>query len=112
MLFRSGWNDEGIGWWNPKSGGTPVYRLYNKYAGDHHYTTSAAEYALLKSAGWTQEGVGWQSAKSTDSGAKAVLRQYNPFAVVGTHNFTTSTSERNKLVSLGWKNEGTAWWGL
>lgn len=36
---------------------TPVYRLYNKYNGMHHWVTSQSEYNSLVSQGWTGEGI-------------------------------------------------------
>jgi|GEM_PF-2719943 len=35
----------------------PVYRLYNKYNGQHLYETSESEYNSLVSQGWTGEGI-------------------------------------------------------
>lgn len=36
---------------------TPIYRLYNKYNGQHLYETSESEYNSLVSQGWTGEGI-------------------------------------------------------
>ena len=92
------------GW--PDSG-TPVYRLYNPYAGDHHYTTSWEETEHLQTVGWRYEGICWYS-----DGTVPVYRLYNPYAQTGTHHFTTSTSERDHLASLGWRTEGIGWYGM
>lgn len=35
----------------------PIYRLYNKYNGQHLYETSESEYNSLVSQGWTGEGI-------------------------------------------------------
>ena len=86
-----------------------MYRLYNPYAGDHHYTVSAFERDHLVQLGWTDEGVGWHSAG--ESGVP-VYRQYNPYASAGTHNYTTSEYEAMALVELGWLYEGIGWYGL
>jgi len=59
---------------------TPVYRLYNKNVGDHHYTTSEKERDHLVKVGWRDEGIGWYS---DDSKRTPVYRQYNPRAVTG-----------------------------
>lgn len=65
-LVQAGWNDEGIGWLAPLSGGKEVYRLYNPN-GDHHYTMDANERDFLVSAGWNDEGIGWFSADEEDA---------------------------------------------
>lgn len=96
--------------WHPRRGRPPVYRLYNPYAGDHHYTISAEEYDYLEQVGWAQEGVAFYS--STDTNAVPVLRAYNPYATIGTHNFTTSETEQKAIVKLGWKDEGVGWYAL
>ncbi|MBP3885075.1 MAG: hypothetical protein J6D54_09085, partial [Olsenella sp.] len=100
------WSYEGVGWVAP-AGGEPVYRLYNPYSGDHHYTTSATERDHLVGVGWRDEGVGWRSG-----GDVAVLRQYNPYASTATHNYTISKTESRHLVSVGWRDEGVGWWAL
>ena len=51
----------------PTSSGTPVYRLYNPYVGDHHFTVSSQERDALVSAGWTDEGIGWYSSDDNRS---------------------------------------------
>ena len=84
--------------------GDPVYRLYNPYGGDHHYTLSPVERDALVAVGWNYEGVGWHSA-----GDVPVLRQYNPYATTGSHNFTTSEVENDALVRLGCHSEGIGW---
>jgi hypothetical protein len=97
-----------VGWVAP-SEGTPVFRVYNPFAGDHHYTTSAAERDHLVSVGWNDEGVGWCSAGED---GVPLWRQYNPNAVAGAHNYTVSEAERDHLVSIGWHDEGVGWYGL
>lgn len=86
-----------------------MYRLYNPYTGDHHYTTSQDEYNSLVALGWSGEGVGWYS---DDAQGVALYRQFNPYETIGTHNYTTSSAENDYLVSLGWRAEGIAWYGL
>ena len=39
----------------------PVWRLYNRYDGDHMWTLDKAEYDSLVKAGWTGEGKAWQA---------------------------------------------------
>lgn len=82
------------------TGTYPVYRLYNPNNGDHHFTSSKAEYDSLSKSGWKGEGVGWNAA---DTGA-VVYRLYNPNA--GDHMFTTNYDEASALVGAGWNYEG------
>ena len=87
---------------------TPVYRLYNPNAGDHHYTTSAGERDALVRVGWRDEGIGWYSS---DRRLVPLYRQYNPNARTGTHNYTASGGERDHLLRVGWRDEGIGWYG-
>ena len=87
---------------------TPVYRLYNPNAGDHHYTTSAAEKDNLVKVGWRYEGIGWYS---TGNEGQPLYRLYNPNAKAGSHHYTTNAAERDNLKKLGWRDEGIAWYG-
>lgn len=106
MLIKAGWTSEGIGWNAPLSG-SPVYRLYNPNAGDHHYTQSAGERDALVKLGWKYESVGWNSG-----GSVPLYRQYNPNAKTGTHNYTKYRGERDALVKLGWNDEGISWYAV
>jgi 2',3'-cyclic-nucleotide 2'-phosphodiesterase (5'-nucleotidase family) len=108
-LVSVGWNDEGTGWYAPRTSKTPVYRLYNAVAGEHHYTTSAAEKDYLVKAGWNYESIGWYS---DDSKTVPVYRQYNPNAFSCNHNFTTNEKEKNGLIRIGWRDEGIGWYGV
>ena len=92
----------------PAETGDPVYRLYNPYAGDHHYTMDRAEADNLVSVGWNDEGIGWHS----DGKEVPVYRLYNPNAVTGTHHYTTSVEERDFLDEIGWNYEGIGWYGI
>lgn len=42
---------------------SPVYRLYNPNAGDHHYTMSEQEKNDLVGVGWILEGIAWYGVK-------------------------------------------------
>ena len=97
------------GWIAPETSNTPVYRLYNPYGGEHHYTMSVAERDMLIRAGWNDEGIGWYS---DDAQAVPLYRQYNPNQPANNHNYTTSLSENNWLVSIGWRAEGIGWYGI
>ena len=125
-LESIGWRYEGIAWlaptivesesWKREAESNknlqldPVYRLYNRGTGDHHYTKNKHEKDYLLQNGWEDEGIGWYSERE-DIGVP-LYRQYNPNAVVGTHNYTTNLKENNYLVGLGWREEGIAWYGV
>lgn len=79
----------------------PMYRLYNRWSGEHLFTTDASEYAYLATLGWTQEGVAWYAPAS---GGTPVWRLYNPYS--GDHLYTGSVSEYAYLGSIGWRQEG------
>ena len=84
-------------------------RLYNPYAGEHHYTTSVDERNNLISVGWNDEGIGWYS---DDNCSIPLYRQYNPNEYANNHNYTTSQEENNYLISIGWRPEGIGWYGV
>lgn len=91
----------------PAESSSPVYRLYNPNAGDHHYTLSSTERDRLVALGWKDEGIGWYS--DTEQ-TVPVYRQYNPNAMTGSHNFTTNENEDQGLRKLGWSREGIDWY--
>lgn len=66
-----GWEYEGIAWQAPNSG-QPVYRLYNPYSGDHHYTMAQSEINSLTKIGWRYEGLSFYSG-----GSKPIYRLFN-----------------------------------
>ena len=82
-----------------------MYRLYNRWSGEHFYTSDPAERAFLVGIGWTDEGVGWIAPKE---GAE-VYRLYNPYAEGGDHHYTMDAEEYEALAKLGWEQEGVAW---
>lgn len=82
-----------------------VYRLYNPYTGEHHYTMDSYERDVDASAGWRFEGVGWVAPVTSD---KPVYRVYNPYT--GDHHYTMDSYERNQLVAVGWRDEGIGWY--
>ncbi len=84
-----------------------MFRLYNPYTSDHHYTMSWNECQSLSRIGWIYEGVGWKTGSDAP-----LLRQFNPYATIGTHNYTLNSAERDALVRLGWHDEGIAWRAL
>ena len=85
--------------------GMRMYRLYNRYTGEHFYTSSTVECDSLTSVGWNYEGVGWTAPLSGDP----VYRLYNPYVSGGDHHYTLSEKERDSLVAVGWRYEGVGW---
>ena len=83
-----------------------MYRLYNRYTGEHFYTASATERDSLRNSGWTYEGTGWIAPTS----GTPVYRLYNPWVDGGDHHYTTSVSEYDALGRLGWRKEGVGWY--
>ncbi len=86
-------------------GTKPMYRLYNRWSGEHFYTGNPDERAVLVDVGWTDEGVGWYAPEEGAS----VYRLYNPYAEGGDHHYTMSEGEYDALAKLGWKKEGICW---
>lgn len=80
-----------------------LYRLYNKYTGEHLYTADKGEYDGLVDIGWTGEGVAWIAPTT----GEPVYRLFNPFS--DDHHYTMSIDEYDKLEALGWRKEGVAW---
>lgn len=78
----------------------PMYRLYNRYSGEHLFSSSSAEAEHLISIGWTGESVAWFTPGES---SKPVWRLYNPYS--GDHHYTTDASERQNLIRLGWSDE-------
>ncbi|PLS31315.1 glycosyl hydrolase family 25 [Bifidobacterium margollesii] len=89
----------------------PVYRVYNRRSGLHHYTANKAEKDMLVRLGWRDEsrkGASFITVAKGTAGAKPVYREYN--RRTGNHNWTLNKREHDMLVRLGWKNEGVAWY--
>ena len=83
-----------------------VWRLYNRYDGDHMWTLDKAEYDSLVKAGWTGEGEAWQVPHEESMSYGFVYRLYNPWS--GEHLFTMDEGEYDRLGKAGWRKEGTA----
>ena len=81
-----------------------MYRLYNKYTGEHFYTSNTEERTLLVGLGWTDEGIAWVAPGE----GEAVYRLFNPYA--DDHHFTMNEGEYESLQKLGWVAEGVAWY--
>ena len=84
-----------------------MHRLYNRWTGEHFYTSNTTEKNDLAKKGWSYEGVGW-NAPSTSS--KPVYRLYNPYVEGGDHHYTMDSNERDSLIKRGWSDEGIGWY--
>lgn len=80
-----------------------VLRLYNRWTGEHLYTTNRAEYDSLGRRGWNREGIGFYGG-----GSASVWRLYNRWLKAGTHLLTTDKTEYDNLIKDGWSGEGVA----
>lgn len=89
---------------NATSTTIPLYRVYNRWSGEHLFTANESEYDGLGQIGWSQEGVAWQSPSS----GQAVYRLYNPYS--GDHFYTMDQVEYDKLGAIGWNQEGVAFY--
>ncbi|AGH40667.1 hypothetical protein D805_0400 [Bifidobacterium thermophilum RBL67] len=83
-----------------------MYRLYNRFTGEHFYTSSSVERDSLVKVGWRSEGTGWVAPVS----GAPVYRLYNPYVAGGDHHYTMSVRERDALVKAGWRSEGIGWY--
>ena len=67
-----------------------MYRLYNKWTGEHYYTADKTDKDNNVKLGWTDEGTGWIAPTKSDT---PVYRLYNPYVVGGDHHYTTDEKE-------------------
>jgi hypothetical protein len=86
-----------------------MYRLYNKWSGEHFYTCDETERDGLVKIGWTNESIGWVAPKTSST---PVYRLYNKYVVGGDHHYTISASERDSLKKAGWTYEGVGWYSV
>ncbi len=84
-----------------------MYRLYNKWTGEHFYTANADEQKGLVKIGWNDEGTGWYAPTKT---SVPVYRLYNSYVEGGDHHYTMDEKERDACVEAGWSYEGVAWY--
>ena len=82
-----------------------IYRLYNKWSGEHLFTASFEEYCNLDSIGWDGEWIAWYAPEKS---ASPVYRLYNPYS--GDHHYTREEREYDHLGSIGWRQEGVAFY--
>lgn len=88
----------------------PVVRMYNKWTGEHLFSTNALEVADLEARGWQNEGTYWKAlavpteTEHTDNANyMPVYRLYNPFT--SDHLYTTDLVEYTNLMAAGWRGE-------
>ena len=84
----------------------PYYRVYDKIARWHHWTTDQNEYIVLGgiTARYDQEGVDGYIFKTQVAGTVPWYRLLHT-AVPGLHHWTTDANERDILLSRGWIEE-------
>ena len=92
-----------------------VVRMYNKWTGEHLFSTDALEVADLEARGWENEGTYWTAPAAPftdDKGVKhhednnlymPVYRLYNPNS--SDHLYTTDLVEYTNLMAAGWRGE-------
>ena len=86
-----------------------VVRMYNKWTGEHLFTTNALEVADLEARGWQNEGTYWKAPaapkdeKDPNSRYMPVYRLYNPNS--SDHLYTTDLVEYTNLMAAGWRGE-------
>ena len=85
-----------------------VVRMYNKWTGEHLFTTNALEVADLEARGWANEGTYWKAPAADkqankDKGYMPVYRLYNPYT--SDHLYTTDLVEYTSLMAAGWNGE-------
>lgn len=86
-------------------GTKPMYRLYNRWSGEHFYTGNLDERGVLIDVGWIDEGVCWFAPEE----GIPVYRLYNPYVEGGDHHYTMNVEEYEALAELGWRQEGVCW---
>ncbi len=84
-----------------------MFRLYNRWTGEHFYTSSKSERDDIVKAGWVYEQIEWYAPTSEDY--KPVYRLYNRYVEGGDHHYTTSSDEKDECVKAGWTYEGEGW---
>ena len=84
-----------------------MFRLYNKWTGEHFYTSSISERDKNVKLGWNDEEIGWYAP--TSENFKPVYRLYNKYVEGGDHHYTTSSDEKDACVKAGWTYEGEGW---
>ena len=87
--------------------GKAMYRLYNRWTGEHFYTADAGERDSLEAVGWAYEGEAWSAPAASGT---PVYRLYNGWVPGGDHHYTTDANEYAELEEAGWSQEGVGWY--
>ena len=82
-----------------------MQRLYNRWSGEHLYTSDAIEKNNLMELGWADEGIAWYAPQTSST---PVYRLYNPWS--GDHHYTTRKDEYDDCAKHGWRKEGVGWY--
>lgn len=82
-----------------------MYRIYNRWSGEHLFTSDLNEVKTNVALGWTDEGLGWESPETSKT---PVYRLYNPYS--GDHHYTTNRDEYDQLGLIGWNKEGVGFY--
>ncbi len=91
--------------WAQSTGRVTMTRLYNRWSGEHLYTSNATEVKKCVALGWKNEGTAWIAPSKSST---PVYRLYNPYS--GDHHYTTSKKEYDACKKAGWRQEGIAWY--
>ena len=83
--------------------------MYRK-TGEHVYTISAEEVAMLEKAGWINEGVAFKVNPVVSKKGTPVYRVYNKNNG-GMHFYTASAAEKDMLLANGWIEGATVFYG-
>lgn len=94
-------------WVDGQESTVKVWRLYNRWSGEHLFTTDKNEYDSLVKIGWNGENVAWVSPRTSNT---PVYRMYNPYS--GDHFYTSNKTEYENLEKIGWKKEGVAFYSV
>ncbi len=100
---NSGWNIDGIIYYELSEHEAPTWRLYNKSTGFHILVSNADELTDYIKSGWSSDGV-VLSGSTNDT--TPVYRLWNGRS----HFMTASESEKNDYVRAGWKNDGVVFY--
>ncbi len=84
-----------------------MHRLYNKWTGEHFYTSDADEKDECVKAGWSYEGEEWNAPTISNT---PVYRLYNSYVTGGDHHYTLDRDEVETLKNAGWTYEGIGWY--
>lgn len=85
-----------------------LFRLYNKWDGQHLYTGDPVERQTAIKNGWTDEGLAWYAPTNANLIDRPVYRLYNNWT--GEYHYTTGEAERVKMIADGWTDENVGFY--